>query len=279
MSEFDVLIQNARIVDGSGKPAYRGSIGVKGDRVLAVGDVKGDAKEVIDASKLTAVPGFIDSHSHGDGSLPYYPLCENYVLQGVTAFVGGQCGISPAPIGDMVSVPERLRRYFPELSVYKYYPERTLLPRDQVNEFVKKEFGWTIDWHTMGDYFNFLEKKGFSINYAPVVGHGAIRRLVMGEDYMRHSNKVEQAQMAGLIRQTMDDGCIGMSVGMTTTQMSSHPGMRSWSMLRSSRSMTRPSPPTLGAQTAGEISRWVTASTTRSTASTRSSTSAVGPRA
>jgi N-acyl-D-aspartate/D-glutamate deacylase len=216
MSEFDVIIQNASIVDGSGKSAYRGSIGVKGDKVVAVGDVKGDAKEVIDASKLTAVPGFIDSHSHGDLSLPYYPRCENYVLQGVTTFIGGQCGMALAPIGDMVSVPERVRKYFPELSVYKYYPqrERAVLPRAQVNEFMKKEYGWTIDWYTMGDYFNFLEKKGVSINYAPVAGHNAIRRLVMGEDYMRHSNKVERAQMAGLIRQGLDDGCIGMSVGL-----------------------------------------------------------------
>jgi len=214
MSEFDVLIQNTTIVDGSGKPAYRGSIGVKGDKVVAVGDVVGDAKEVIDASKLMAVPGFIDSHSHGDGTLPYYPRCENYALQGVTTFVGGQCGISPAPIGDMISVPERLRKHFPELSVYKYYPQSMLLPREQVNEIMKKEYGWTIDWHTMGEYFNFLENKGFSINYAPILGHGAVRRLVMGEDYMRHSNKVERAQMVGLIRQALEEGCIGMSVGM-----------------------------------------------------------------
>ena len=214
MDEFDVLIQNANIVDGSGKPAYKGSIGIKGDKVVAVGDVKGDAKEVIDASKLTAVPGFIDSHSHGDRGVAEYPRCENYVLQGVTAFVGGQCGGSPAPIGDMVPLPRKLNKYFPELSVYKYYPQRRLFPRDEVNKLMKKEYDYTIDWYTMGDYFEFLEKRGISINYIPLLGHGTARRLVMGDDYMRHSNKVERAEMAGLIRQALDEGCIGMSVGM-----------------------------------------------------------------
>ena len=214
MDEFDVLIQNASIVDGSGKPPYRGSIGIKGDKVVAVGDVTGDAKEVIDASKLTAVPGFIDSHSHGDRSIAYYPRCENYVLQGVTTFIGGQCGSSPAPIGDMIPVPRDLQKYFPELSHYKYYPQRSRFPREEVNKYMEKEYGWTIDWYTMGDYFKFLEKKGFSINFAPLIGHRAVRSLVMGDDWMRHSNKVERAEMAGLIRQGLDEGCIGMSVGM-----------------------------------------------------------------
>jgi len=219
MSEFDVLIQNAMIVDGSGKPAYKGSIGVKGDRVVAVGPVTGDAKDVVDASGLTAVPGFIDSHSHGDLSLPYYPLCENYVLMGCTTFVGGNCGVSPAPIADMTSVPERLHKYLLELSAYKYYPPWStstiqFWPRDQVNELMKKEYGWTIDWHTMGDYFKFLEKKGISANYAPLLGHATVRKLVMGEDYKRPSTKTEQAEMVGLIRQGLDEGCIGMSVGL-----------------------------------------------------------------
>jgi N-acyl-D-aspartate/D-glutamate deacylase len=88
MSEFDVLIENARIVDGSEKAPYTGSIGVKGDAVRTV-----------DAKGLYASPGFIDAHSHGDGSILFYPLCNNYVMQGVTTFVGGQCGGFPAPVG------------------------------------------------------------------------------------------------------------------------------------------------------------------------------------
>ena len=100
MDEFDVLIQNAKIVEGTGREAYKGSIGVAGDRVAAIGDVKGDAKKVVDAKGLTALPGFIDAHSHADWTLLWYPQCESYVMQGVTTFVGGQCGGGPgAPRG------------------------------------------------------------------------------------------------------------------------------------------------------------------------------------
>jgi len=214
MGEFDFLISNATIIDGSGRPRYRGSIGIVGDKVVALGEVAGDAKEVIDASRLTAVPGFIDSHSHGDRGIIEYPKAENYVLQGVTTFVGGQCGGSPAPIGDIIPLPQRLNKYFPEVQVYKYYPETRYFPREEVNKLLEKEAGYKIDWHTMGDLFKHLEKRGISINFAPLLGHGTVRRLVMGENYMRHSTKVERAQMAGLIRQAIEEGCIGMSVGL-----------------------------------------------------------------
>ena len=99
MSEYDVLIKNATIVDGTGKKPYKGSIGILGDKVADVGDVKGDYKKSIDAKGLTAVPGFIDSHTHAESSLLFFPKCESFVHQGVTTFVGGQCSMSPAPIG------------------------------------------------------------------------------------------------------------------------------------------------------------------------------------
>ena len=213
-SEFDLLIRNALVVDGTGSSPYKASIAVEGERVSAVGEVKGDAKKEVDASGLIASPGFIDAHSHADGTLLFYPKCESYVMQGVTTFVGGQCGGSPAPIGDLISLPGPARDYIDELVSYKYYPKKTLFPREQVNEIMKKHFGWTVDWETMGDFFGVVEKKGISMNYAPLAGHGTIRRLVMGEDYKRHSNKVELAEMAGLIRQAMDDGCLGMSTGL-----------------------------------------------------------------
>lgn len=92
MDEFDTLIQNAMIVEGSGKEPYKGSIAIAGDKVAAIGMIKGDAKKVIDAEGLTAVPGFIDAHSHADSTILWYPNCESYVMQGVTTFIGGQCG-------------------------------------------------------------------------------------------------------------------------------------------------------------------------------------------
>jgi N-acyl-D-amino-acid deacylase len=214
MVEFDVLIENASIVDGSGKPPYKGSIGVKEGKIVSLGDVRGDAVEVVDASGLFASPGFIDAHSHGDGTILFYPRCQNYVMQGVTTFIGGQCGGSPAPIGEMARLPGPAGDYIQELEPHKYYPEKTVFPLEDVNAIMKERFGWTIDWKTMADWFRVVEDKGVSMNCAPLVGHGTIRVKVMGNDFKRHSKDEELEEMKAEIRQAMDDGCIGMSSGL-----------------------------------------------------------------
>ncbi|MCW4036765.1 MAG: amidohydrolase family protein, partial [Candidatus Bathyarchaeota archaeon] len=191
MANFDVLIENATIVEGSGKRAYEGSIGVKGDKVAALGDVKGDAVKTVEAKGLHALPGFIDAHSHADWTLLWYPQCESYIMQGVTTFVGGQCGGSPAPLGEHIRVPRLLGDHLPELDPYKFYPRQPYYPLDQINEWMEEIYGWTLDWETMGGYFKKVEEIGVSMNYAPLVGHGSIRTKVMGLDYKRHSTKEE----------------------------------------------------------------------------------------
>ena len=214
MVEYDVLIKNASIIDGSGKAEYNGSIGIVGDKVHSVGDVKGDAVKIIDASGLKALPGFIDSHSHAEGMLLFYPGAESHIMQGVTTFVGGQCGGSPAPIADKTGLPGLLSDYMMEIAPYKYRPETRKFPREMVNELLKEKFGWSIDWETMGEFFKRVEDNGISINYVPLVGHGSIRSVVMGEDYKRDSTKEERGRMHEYIHQAMKDGCIGLSTGM-----------------------------------------------------------------
>jgi N-acyl-D-aspartate/D-glutamate deacylase len=212
INEFDILIENATIVDGINK-AHKGSIGVKGERVSAVGKVSGDAKKVVDATGLTAMPGFVDPHSHADSSFLWYPNCESAVMQGCTTVLAGQCGGSPAPLREMIRPPRQLVDEIYELKPYLYYPP-PLLPLDTVNKLMKEKYGWTIDYQTMEEYFKVVEDKGISINYAPLVGHGTIRIAVMGEDYKRHSTKTELNQMKELIHQAMKEGCIGMSTGL-----------------------------------------------------------------
>jgi len=213
-SEFDLLIRNAMVVDGTGRPPFRASIAVANQRIAAIGDVTGDAKKEIDASGLVASPGFIDAHSHADHSILFYPKCESYVMQGVTLFVGGQCGGAEAPLRDLMPLPGEAADYISELVPFKYYAPVTLFPREQVNALMKEKFGWAVDWETMGDFFKVVEKKGISMNYAPLCGHGTIRYLVMGNDFKRHATKTELAEMKGLIKQAMDDGCIGISTGL-----------------------------------------------------------------
>ncbi|MCK4701941.1 amidohydrolase family protein, partial [Candidatus Bathyarchaeota archaeon] len=214
MDEYDVLIKDATIVEGTGKKAYKGSIGVKEDRVAAIGKVKGAAVKTVDAKGLTASPGFIDAHSHADWTLLWFPKAESYVMQGVTTFVGGQCGGSPAPLGEHIRVPRMLTDHLPELDPYKYYSRLPYYPLEQVNEWMEEYFGWKLDWDTMAGYFKRVEETGVSMNYAPLVGHGSVRTKVMGLDYKRHSTEEEKAEMREHIHQAMKDGCVGMSTGL-----------------------------------------------------------------
>jgi len=214
MTELDVLIKNANIVDGMGNKAYKGAIGVQGDKVVALGKVEDNAKRTLNAKGLTATPGFIDSHSHGDWTLLWFPKAESYVMQGVTTFVGGQCGGSPAPIGEHIRLPRGLLDHLPDLDPYKFYPRQPFFPLEKANEWMKKIYGWTLDWEDMAGYFRKVEEVGVSMNYAPLVGHGTIRTKVMGLDYKRHSTEEEKTKMRGLIHEAMKQGCLGMSTGL-----------------------------------------------------------------
>jgi len=88
---FDLLIRNAQIADGTGAPLTKGSIAVKGQRIVAIGEVVGDATTVIDAEGRVAAPGFIDVHTHAE-RIPRIPDAENFVRMGVTTIVTGNCG-------------------------------------------------------------------------------------------------------------------------------------------------------------------------------------------
>lgn len=214
--DFDILIKNATIVDGTGEPSFKGVVAVKGDRIEAVGRLEGDlenrAENIIDANGLVTCPGFIDVHNHGDLSILHYPEAPGFLRQGITTFIGGNCGTSPGPYGDLIDQSYFLYDIYQELSPDMYYPER-LLPRDQINSLHGEQFGWEIDWGTMAEFFQRVEAKGLSPNYVPIVGHGDIRYIAMGHDFKRNATEDEISEMLDLVRQAMEDGCRGISVG------------------------------------------------------------------
>jgi N-acyl-D-amino-acid deacylase len=212
--EFDVLVKNARIIDGSGKLAYKGGIGVSKGKIAAIGEVKGDAAKTINAQGLYASPGWIDAHSHADSTILFYPKAESYVMQGVTTFIGGECGGSQGPIGDLIKLPGIAADYIDELVPHKYYPEKDLFPREDVNRVMRNHFNWTIDWKSMGEWFDRVEGVGVSVNVAPLVGQGNARYLVLGNDYKRYAKRDEVDEMKAILRKAMDEGCIGISSGL-----------------------------------------------------------------
>lgn len=102
--EYDIAIINGRIVDGTGNPWFQGAVAIKGDRIVKVGAVDaGRAARVIDAKGMIIAPGFIDVHTHVEGSLGEVPTADNFVYMGVTSLVTGNCGASDLQVGDFLS--------------------------------------------------------------------------------------------------------------------------------------------------------------------------------
>lgn len=167
--EFDVLIVNGRVVDGTLREPYRADVAVKDGRIVRVGPgLRGRAARVIDARGLHVTPGFIDLHTHIDRALyfPEHRAALGYLVQGVTTVVAGQCGSSGWPLFERAS--------------------------DQIRRF---------------------KEEGVGPNVALLVGHGQVRRLVMGYEN-REPRPEELERMKALVREAMEQGAVGISTGL-----------------------------------------------------------------
>ncbi len=184
---LDIKIVGGKIYNGTLSPASLGDVGIRMDRIEAVGDLSSrDAHETIDAAGLAVAPGFIDIHSHSDFTVLVNPLSESKVRQGVTTEVIGNCGSSAAPL------------YGPCLEHIK----------DS-----NKEYNIGIDWNDLDGYADRLRKSGSSVNLAPLIGHGNIRASVIGYE-KRAPTKGEMTRMKELLRDAMRQGAYGLSTGL-----------------------------------------------------------------
>ncbi len=186
---FDWRVRQARILDGSGAPWFRGDVGISDGRIVAVGDLTGAAaRSELDAGDQYLAPGFIDAHTHSDFSLPRFPRGESRISQGVTTEVGGNCGLTPFPVdADRV---DSLRRS---------------------SSFMATDLAF--DWRSTEDYLRLLEGLPLSHNLVPLVGHGAIRVAVMGYD-RREPDADELEGMKRLVAEAMEAGVAGLSSGL-----------------------------------------------------------------
>lgn len=188
---LDVLIRNATVVDGSGRPSFRADLAVKDGIITGVGDLSwASAAKTIDASDLIAAPGFIDSHAHSDFAVMHNPPCESHVCQGVTTEISCNCGKSPFPV-----LPNPL-------------------PLKNIADTV-----WTTPkdfWHSQQEYFEIFERQGCGINLMPLVGHNNIRCSVIGMEN-RPCTPDELEQMKALLRESFELGIPGFSTGLTYT--------------------------------------------------------------
>lgn len=214
MVEYEIIIRNGLIVDGSGDVPYRGEIAINGERIVSVSKtaIPGDASRLIDADGQVVSPGFIDVHNHGDLSILYYPRADGFVRQGITTFVGGQCGDSMGPFGDYIGLPWVHSDLYTDITP-KMYVKDWLQPRDRFNERHRELYGWEIDWRDISEFHKRVEENGLSPNMAPMVGHGDIRSLVMGTDFTRKASIDEVDLMVEETEKAMIGGCVGISVG------------------------------------------------------------------
>lgn len=183
---LDILIKNTNIVNGLGELGFKGDIGIKDKKIVLIGNIKTDAEIVIDGTDLITCPGFIDTHTHADLSIPGDPGAENFIMQGVTSFVGGHCGISPSPVGDV--------------DFYNTY---------MTSIGVKMQREWT----TFEEWLSYVEIKGIAANYIPLVGHNVLRGAVLGKDFKRASQLHETERIKTYLKEALDAGVFGMSAG------------------------------------------------------------------
>ncbi len=183
------LITNARIIDGSGSPWFRGSVLVEGDSIAAVGSLQDVVADVtIDAGGTVLAPGFIDIHTHSDIPLLADFRGMSHITQGVTTNVIGNCGNSAAPLSshNLVNSRAALKATYPDLN---------------------------LEWTSLGDYLGLLESRGVSLNVIPLVGQGTVRGAVMGFAD-RQPTEEELDQMRRLVAEAMEQGAFGLSSGL-----------------------------------------------------------------
>ncbi len=184
------LIKNAQILDGSGKDQFKGDIFIKDGIISAIGDLgRQEAARTINAAGMYASPGFIDVNTSSDHYLTLFtnPEQQDFLLQGVTTIMGGLCGSSLAPL-----------LYGELLSIRKWAGDTTKI---------------NVDWRTVKEYLKVLERIKLGVNFGTLVGHGTIRRALIGEN-IRDLTDNELEVFEKMVIGGLDDGAFGLSTGL-----------------------------------------------------------------
>ncbi len=180
---YDLLFENARVVDGTGAPWFSADVGVRGGKIAAVGRLAGaPSKRTIDASGLVVAPGFIDLLGQSEYNVLVDPRAASKITQGITTEVTGE-GDSIAPT-DEKAIAE--------------------------NEDTYRKYGVRPDWRTLEQYFATLERRGTAINLGTFIGSGGVRAMVVGRE-KRGATPEELRRMEAIVDQAMREGALGVS--------------------------------------------------------------------
>jgi N-acyl-D-amino-acid deacylase len=191
--DFDLVINNGTVIDGTGRPGFRADVGLQEGKIAAVSTGEPLAgRRSLDATGLVVAPGFIDVHSHSDWILPlpdHDQILAPLVLQGITTLVTGQCGFSPAPVTE------------------------DSIPLVSGSSEMLHEGGFRFHWRSMAEFLDRLDGEGLLLNAAGLVGHGTLRYAVMGER-ADAPTPAELERLGQLTRQALQEGAFGLSAGL-----------------------------------------------------------------
>lgn len=215
---YDIIIKNALIVDGTGADAYQADVGIREERIAAIGDLsQGEAGRVLDAEGKILAPGLIDMHSHADATILGYPTMDSMLRQGITTFVGCQCGHSIAPVGKYWECNQAIYdilcdmsdKLFPDMYDRDYYT-----PTPETLPHIKRLFGYDADFTTFGEFLDKVDAHGLSGNMITLIGYNSIRMNCMDPDEPKTPTAEEKRAMQGLIDEAMEAGAFGISTGL-----------------------------------------------------------------
>jgi N-acyl-D-amino-acid deacylase len=203
VADYDLLIKNGTIVDGLRMPAFKGDIGVRHGRIVAIGNVQGSAERVIDATGAIVAPGFMDIHTHYDAALsgwdPYATLSG---WHGVTTVAIGNCGFGFAPVR-----PEERERAMRRMERTETIPLSCM------------QVGMRWDWITFPEFLDSLDRGGLGVNAASLVPYSPLRAWVLGNEAARDPNyktKPEQVEeIKRLLREGLQAGGFGFSASFS----------------------------------------------------------------
>ncbi len=197
---LDLVIKGGTVVDGTGSPGFAADVGIRGGRIVAVGEVEEAAATTLDADGLVVAPGFVDAHTHYDAQLFWDPLASPSNEHGVTTVLGGNCGFTLAPL------KEEDADYI-----------RKMMVKVEGMPLPALEQGLPWSWSSFADYLDALEGR-IGVNAGFLVGHSALRRYVMGADATGNAATSEQvAEMVQVLRDALSAGGLGFSSSQSTT--------------------------------------------------------------
>ncbi|HRY82733.1 MAG TPA: amidohydrolase family protein [Candidatus Moranbacteria bacterium] len=190
---YDILIKNGKIIDGTGQAGFLADVAIKEDKIVKIGELHNEKGEIeIDANGKIVCPGFVDINNHSDTFWQIFlnPDLESLAYQGITTIVGGACGSSLAPL----ATPSAIE------SIQKWVELKNI----------------SFSWLTLQEFFDFLENKKFSVNFATLIGHENLRRGIL-KDELRAPNPKELRFIEKMLKDSMKAGALGISSGLIYT--------------------------------------------------------------